>query len=875
MNIIDEMANDAVKDKYFLRLFHIAEQVYWNSILCPKQNSQTSFTPKELDDILTFADILSLSSEAEHRNLALKILSCLKEVYNSPKYQYFAKGIMIRLGNFPGYKLISKSTENNALPLDISIEKEYKEIINKDQYSEKIFTDAQYNILEELQDKNHFSFSGPTSFGKSFILTSFIKGLIINNTRGLNIVYLVPTRALVSQTVIKLKSSIEGIEGYCLSSSPDIPLMFRQRKMHYIFVFTPERLIHYFANASNPSIEYLFIDEAQKVLSDDPRSVVYYHAISLAERKSCKLFFSSPNIQNVDIFLRLFNKTATESQSSFESPVCQARVFIDMIDRKIRCFSDTDTVVEGTYTLPTNLPELIETISRNVDSVSPKSLIYCNTIEDTIDLAEKMANHLKGKKLSAMTSESLRSAAEEIAGFIHQDYYLVDLIKHGVGFHFGKLPQRIRDIVEKLYDHGELQYLFCTSTLLEGVNLPAQNIFILNNQIGNRDLNAVDFWNLAGRAGRLAKELCGNVFCIKWTKKEGRWTSPESIEIIRNKRTAKVDADLITGHQNFYKNILNAAQDQPFSRKNISETQRRVYNAYSNVLIAHFAENQPSLLRNEFQIKIPEGVKAIIDINKRLTIPSNIISRFPLIKVKYQNRIWCSNQEETPILSEPTYDNCLLMLERLCDLYNWDVEESGGRNPLLPRGDHAFLKHYASLMADWMNSKSINQIINQALYSKRGKTIDLGYLDNGAKNIVLFNPQNRAHINRIINKTISEIDTIIRFTLKTYFENYCCIINEKYGTDMCGQDWALYLEHGTTKKQFIEIQKIGIPRHLSKLFYDDFGEFCIFDDAGDLQSMNQSLVYDKLKSKKKPEYTELTEVLTANYILGNKAIDGN
>ena len=873
MNIIDEMALEAVNDRYFLNLFHNAERIYWNSILCPNSSMITPYTTKEYSDILTFADILSLSTKADHRNLSLKIISCLKQVYNDPKYQYYAKGIMIRLGNFPGFDIVATSDDNNVLPLDISIEKEYKETINKDPLSNKVFTDAQYSIFEELQDKNHFSFSGPTSFGKSFILSSFIKSLIVYNKRGLNIVYLVPTRALVSQTMVKLKTAIEGIEGYCLSASPDIPLIYRNRKMHYIFVFTPERLIHYFAETTNPSIEYVFVDEAQKVLSDDSRSVVYYHAISLAERKSCKLFFSSPNIQNVDVFLKLFNKTATESESYYESPVCQSRIFIDMIDKKVMCFSDTDTVVELRYNLPTRLPDLIETISRNVSPVSPKSLIYCNTIEDTIDLAEQMASYLKKHKLSNDIPESLASAAHEIASFIHQDYYLVDLIKHGVGFHFGKLPQRIRDIVEKLYECGEIQYLFCTSTLLEGVNLPAQNIFILNNQIGNRNLKAVDFWNLAGRAGRLSKELCGNVICVKWTTKEGRWTSPESVELIRNKRTTRIEADLITGHQSFYMNILCAAQDQPFTRKNISETQRRVYNAYSNVLIAHFADNQPSLLRNEFQLKIPEGVKAILEINKKLSIPSHIISRFPLIKIKYQNCIWCSPLEATPMLLEPTYDNCLIMLERFYDLYNWSVEESGGRNPLLPRGDRAFLKHYARLMADWMNSKSINQIINQALYNSKGKTIDLGYLENGRKNIVPFNPQNRAHINRIINKTISEIDTTIRFTLKTYFENYYCILKEKYGTDMCGQDWALYLEHGTTKKQLIEIQKIGVPRHLSKLFYDDFNDCCVFDEAGELHAMNQSQIFEKLNSKKKPEYSELTEVLTANYILGNKSLN--
>ena len=61
-----------------------------------------------------------------------------------------------------------------------NIEKQLKEQINKDIYSDKIFTDAQYYMLDALLDKNHFSFSGPTSFGKSFILTSFIKNLIMN-----------------------------------------------------------------------------------------------------------------------------------------------------------------------------------------------------------------------------------------------------------------------------------------------------------------------------------------------------------------------------------------------------------------------------------------------------------------------------------------------------------------------------------------------------------------------------------------------------------------------------------------------------------------------------------------------------------------------
>lgn len=80
------------------------------------------------------------------------------------------------------------------------------------------------------------------------------------------------------------------------------------------------------------------------------------------------------------------------------------------------------------------------------------------------------------------------------------------------------------------------------------------------------------------------------------------------------------------------------------------------------------------------------------------------------------------------------------------------------------------------------------------------------------------------------------------------------------------------MEHGTTKKELIEIQKLGVPRHLSKLFHDDFGELCIYGDNGDLISLKLPKIHEKLKTSKKDEYKELMDSLIDNYILDNKCI---
>lgn len=56
---------------------------------------------------------------------------------------------MLRLGNFPGYTLLAHDTNSDSEEsLDLAIEKEFKQIINRDEYSNKIFTDSQHAVFK-------------------------------------------------------------------------------------------------------------------------------------------------------------------------------------------------------------------------------------------------------------------------------------------------------------------------------------------------------------------------------------------------------------------------------------------------------------------------------------------------------------------------------------------------------------------------------------------------------------------------------------------------------------------------------------------------------------------------------------------------------
>lgn len=92
------------------------------------------------------------------------------------------------------------------------------------------------------------------------------------------------------------------------------------------------------------------------------------------------------------------------------------------------------------------------------------------------------------------------------------------MIKKGVAYHVGYLPSSIRTRIEALFQAGKITTMFCTSTLLEGVNLPADNLFITDNKIFRSQMNPVDFRNLIGRVGRISFNLYGNVFFVSEEK---------------------------------------------------------------------------------------------------------------------------------------------------------------------------------------------------------------------------------------------------------------------------------------------------------------------------------------------------------------------
>lgn len=852
MSIIQKMSDKAYKDDYLINLIHKLEINY-----CSKFSNITNINPltdEEIEHLLRFSDILCRSKDSKHRNLSLKIISLLLELKDNKTYEYFkviAINTLVKLGNFPSIHIID----------DIDLYMQISEIRNdyivktdiQQSLLEKPFTDAQYKLFTEMKQRNHYSFSGSTSFGKSFIFEAFTKYIIDKHNKTDNIAFIVPTKALINQVGYGLKKIIKD-EQYKIITTPIIPKVFLKQDYKYIFVFTPERLIPYFMENDNPKIDYLFVDEAHKLLSQtDTRTPLLYHALVLAKRKSVNIYFASPNIPNAEIFLAMINNSTDESMSIIESPVAQNRFYIDTANDQSFMISDYGNDISfPKFNFNNDKIDNLEKIL-NIFSADSQSIVYCNTVEKTIQTAIQLS-----ERLEEQDCEQLNDIITLIDEKVHSQYYLKKCIKKKVAYHFGRIPEEIKSRIEELYKQGYIKYLFCTSTLLEGVNLPATNIFILSEKIGQGKMTDIDFWNLAGRAGRLSKDISGNIFCVNLYNQQGYWKDMKNIDILRNKKIDAVKPQILSKKNgNLYTNISNYFENQEYTRKNISQDKKKIIEMYGNILLFHDAINNDSVLKDKFINNNSNAIALLKKQRAKLKVSSKILATSIDIDISIQNHI---ANDKVPLLPKSTTrDDCLQVLEILYDQYKWDKTEYDGRNPTI--GNKNRLIYYSILMESWIHSKPLKIIIQN--------TINYYYNNGDEKNIYIrqedgkmtpfkFDRQNDFHINKLINDVVWDIENILRFKIKNYISNYQALLKQKYDFNYQMGDWESYIEYGTTDGETIEIQNLGFPRNIAIFLRDNYPESFIKNELGSICDINEKYLIKNIdKEKFKFDYEEL------------------
>lgn len=333
----------------------------------------------------------------------------------------------------------------------------------------------------------------PTSYGKTELIIDMVK----KNPNG-NICILTPTKSLLAQTKKRILKEIG------LNKVITQPEMYTGNESRVVAVLTQERLLRLLQQNEALFFDLLIVDEAHNLLekfdnSSNKRSVLLASVIilSFARNKNLICNYLTPFLKSPDSLEIKYTNLKFEPYSVEEHVKSEWFYFHDTIENKSSLYDQyLNEFIELTKTT-----ELIDDSRVVLSKASSKNIIYLNKPKNTEEFAKELSN-----KLEIIENKILSKAVKDIREYVHPCYNLANFLEKGIIYHHGSVPESIRFFIENLFTTvNEMKYLITTSTLLEGVNIPAIKMFILDPHKGRSYLSPSAFKNLIGRVCRFSE----------------------------------------------------------------------------------------------------------------------------------------------------------------------------------------------------------------------------------------------------------------------------------------------------------------------------------------------------------------------------------
>lgn len=745
------------------------------------------------NNVLSIGSVLCQSLNNEHLDAALRIVQTALVVNCLDEQKAAAIYILQQLTNIPAYDLAIKRNLINEdlitrLPLNLKFEINKTKIFNSININENIISlnRFQKEVYEKSLTNESLSISAPTSAGKSFILYQLLLDKI---SRVKNIIYVVPTRALVSQVENDLNDFIlnYNIQDIIITSMPRI----EEQSLHTIYVLTQERLHKLYIDNPDFQCDFLLVDEAHKI-DNGNRGILLERKLEeiIEKNSSVEIYFSSPFTSNPELLLDIVkNKDKKESVNTEFISVNQNLIYVTQENRNTLKWNLELVTKIGRYNLgyiilendkrPTSETKKVGYLAYALGSTNGGNIIYANGAAEAEDYA-KIILGIQTENNRKNSSSKINELIKLVRKSIHSEYILSKLINSRISIHYGNLPLIIRQEIEKLFKSNEIDFLICTSTLLEGMNLPAKSIFIRRPKRGKKNpLNENDFWNLAGRAGRWGKEFSGNIFCIE----PQRW----EIQPNPNKKKQFITKALENLNKNEQEEFIGYIEKG--SPRDIAEKKQNFDFAF-NYYYSKFLSTKLNM-NNTFEVKLDSLFSGI---SERIRISQSIIERNPGISpIAQQNLLeYFEGYKEDiknliPVYPEDenSYQEYITFISRI----GKTISEFNPR-----------LSPYRSrLILNWMKGRPLSLLIKDSIKYYEKKT----------------RPKS---VDAICREVMADIENFARFRFvkdsSCYIDILKYFLQEKEEYELLDSipDISLWLEFGVSEETQISLLSLGLSR---------------------------------------------------------------
>ncbi len=733
-------------------------------------------------------------------------------------------------------ELIEKRAENSIL-------------VNEKPY---LITDFQKKLFENINEEKYISISAPTSSGKSFILKKHIEEELKRNEKYY-VFYIVPSRALINQVSEELRIDIPNV---AIKNAFIENEIIEDDKL--IYVITPERAVK-IINSKNGLMlpNLIFIDEIQNVENEDGRGNLFeyvYEELSTVDKS--KIIIAGPFISNSDeIFKELFNKTS-EIVNTDLSPVFQLRTIINLDSDSVslKLFVNNSITYELKNiikidkiekTFDSNIGNGLSKIISALSNKNESSLIYASRG----DYAEKWAlRYSETITIEDDLEDDLQDLIKYVKTDIHPKYFLISCLEKRIAFHHSSLSEFVRKEIETLFEMGIIKTLFCTSTLLEGVNLPADNLFVIKPEKNKEELSDFEFGNLIGRAGRIKNTLFGTIYCVskqnntQWAEdyyqasytKEVKTSSSRALPEIKGEDIVKSSIQIESPK---VKNIITSLRNKALRNDGSLETFIAKHN-----------------LNEQKKERLINSVKNSI---KEVTIPYEVVKRNPTIDPLLQDELYKKVVSDINNWVIHTNSNFNLpyrrevakTIEYKSNSFFWQLDSIILRlNEIFEITSEIWKKDSISISAsgicinamNWMQGKSIGELIaNRIKYYSE---------DERVKPEKRINANNPEDINKQIKEVIKINLKVITFSLLKYLKLLIDILDNLL-TETQKEQYKLTLalpiqiELGAQEPIVILLISNGIPRTIALKVFD------IFKKTNEYKNEEKVLVYLKSQNQ--------------------------
>ncbi|RXK00434.1 hypothetical protein CRU98_04560 [Arcobacter sp. CECT 8986] len=454
--------------------------------------NDTNLTDNEKFLLLKLAIIFLNYGEIELEKFGYRIILMYSNTFNDYKPLY---DISINKGYIPVSKFIEEKyldIENFNESFHGLLMSSYKENFKHPQAERNIYFSAgQKRLFKFSKNDDDFIVVAPTSYGKSDLIIQKVE-----DNLDKNICILVPTKSLLAQTRKRL--IINPCIRECQNKIVTHPDMLNEESGNIIAVLTQERLLRLLQKHPNLNFDIILIDEAHNLIENDSREILTIQNLKILKKRNnnVKYYYFTPFLVEPKK-LKIFKDTELLADKIQEF-IKVEKYFVCDLTSNNKMFKVYDQFINKFFDVKSM--QMFQNTFKFIDYFAAnKNIIYINRPKYIESFSKKINNSIE-------ITEDIKKVQKSLREFLHEDYNLIKTLNNGVIYHHGGMPENIRLYVENAFSKiNEIKYVVTTSTLLQGVNIPAEKIFLLDTKKGKGNLNSAQFKNLVGRVCRFSE----------------------------------------------------------------------------------------------------------------------------------------------------------------------------------------------------------------------------------------------------------------------------------------------------------------------------------------------------------------------------------